>query len=89
MDASPASGFKSSDNAAGGKVVYWMLEPLRAWSVDKWTGTLQHSTDFSTLGQTVDAFTHYVFHESRAQMVFADMQSERLPISEETTDLPS
>ncbi|KAI0312078.1 kinase-like domain-containing protein [Amylostereum chailletii] len=56
---------------------YWFLEPRRAQSVRKWTGTMNHSDRNlqGRQGMTIAAFSHFVFEYSNYEVVIADIQS--------------
>jgi hypothetical protein len=56
--------------------VTWLLEPLRAASVDRWSGTLEHPIHADKAGKTIDAFMHFAYIYSQQSLVFADLQSK-------------
>ncbi|KAJ7909767.1 hypothetical protein B0H13DRAFT_2013664 [Mycena leptocephala] len=66
LTPSPASGVPMSvflDATSGNpdSAVTWLLEPLRAASVDRWSGTLEHPIHADKAGKTIDAFMHFAY----------------------------
>ncbi|KAK7046460.1 kinase-like protein [Favolaschia claudopus] len=79
---SPAAGqsldaFLDSVDQNPDSAITWLLEPLRASYVEKWSGTLEHPTHSNKAGKTMDAFVHFCFVYSQRSLVFADLQSTR------------
>lgn len=78
---SPASGYSLEDFGADtneGTGAYWLVEPRRAKHVDKWSGTYQQRTHAGLMGNTIAAFIHFVWNESKMsdqRWVLADLQS--------------
>ncbi|KAJ6536660.1 hypothetical protein B0H10DRAFT_1670291, partial [Mycena sp. CBHHK59/15] len=74
---SPASGvtmetFLESTSADPTTAITWLLEPLRASSIERWSGTLQHPNHSNKPGETMDAFMHFSYVYSQETFVFAD-----------------
>jgi Alpha-kinase family len=55
--------------------ILWLLEPCRATSVDRWSGTMSFPNHANKVGQTVMGFTHFAHVYSKMTMAFADLQS--------------
>ncbi|KAJ7257230.1 kinase-like domain-containing protein [Mycena haematopus] len=77
---SPASGvsmeaFMDSTSTNPDTAVTWLLEPLRASSVERWSGTLEHPIHSDKAGKTMDAFMHFSYIYSQRSFIFADLQS--------------
>ncbi|KAJ7832306.1 hypothetical protein B0H13DRAFT_2289105 [Mycena leptocephala] len=82
LTPSPASGVPMSvflDATSGNpdSAITWLLEPLRAASVNRWSGTLEHPIHADKAGKTIDAFMHFAYIYSQQSLVFADLQSTR------------
>ncbi|KAJ6474302.1 kinase-like domain-containing protein [Mycena sanguinolenta] len=79
---SPASGvsfeaFLDSTIVNPDSAITWLLEPLRAASVDRWSGTLEHPIHSDKAGKTMDTFMHFSYVYSQQSFIFADLQSTR------------
>lgn len=77
---SPASGvsmevFLDSTSQNPDSAITWLLEPRRASSVEKWSGTLEHPPHSDKAGNTIDAFMHFSYIYSQQSLLFADLQS--------------
>ncbi|KAJ6556663.1 kinase-like domain-containing protein, partial [Mycena sp. CBHHK59/15] len=57
--------------------ITWLLEPQRASSIEKWSGTLEHPIHSGKAGNTMDAFMHFSYIYSQQSLIFADLQSTR------------
>ncbi|KAJ6463845.1 kinase-like domain-containing protein [Mycena vitilis] len=82
LTPSPASGvpmpaFLDMTAASPDGAITWLLEPLRASSVDRWSGTLEHRPHSDKAGRTIDAFMHFAYIYSQQSLIFADLQSTR------------
>ncbi|KAJ7161857.1 kinase-like domain-containing protein, partial [Mycena crocata] len=80
---SPASGltmdsFMASLDTNPNCAIFWLLEPLRSSSVERWSGTLQHPPHENKPGRTMDTFMHFSYVYSQQTLVFADLQSESM-----------
>ncbi|KAJ7748307.1 kinase-like domain-containing protein, partial [Mycena maculata] len=64
---------KSTSSNPNGAIT-WLLEPLRAASIERWSGTLEHPTHSDKAGKTIDAFMHFSHTYSQQTFVFADLQ---------------
>ncbi|KAF8886423.1 kinase-like domain-containing protein [Gymnopilus junonius] len=73
---SPASSFSSFEK----DTAVWLVEPRRTKAVRKFSGTLVHPTRRDKLGQTLSAFTHFVYEYSGKELVFADIQGSPMTI---------
>ncbi|KAJ7124836.1 kinase-like domain-containing protein [Mycena crocata] len=63
--------------------ITWLVEPLHAGSVQKFSGTLARKSQLPTtrLAATVDAFVHFVYYFSQQSMVLADVQTMKARIN--------
>ncbi|KAJ7909932.1 hypothetical protein B0H13DRAFT_2661303 [Mycena leptocephala] len=66
LTPAPASGVPMSvflDATSGNpdSAVTWLLEPLRAAPVDRWSGTLEHPIHADKAGKTIDPFMHFAY----------------------------
>lgn len=69
---SQASGITSLSD---GEAITWIVEPKRALSVMKFSGTLDHHPQRrDRCAQTVYAFAHFAWGQSNNCLVFADIQ---------------
>ncbi|KAJ3993927.1 kinase-like domain-containing protein, partial [Lentinula boryana] len=78
---SPASGI--GDLVYAGldptkQYITWLLEPMRpkALATTKWSGTMQHPSHNSKVGDTLTTFVHFTYQWTYKTLVFADLQSE-------------
>ncbi|KAJ7613521.1 kinase-like domain-containing protein, partial [Roridomyces roridus] len=81
-DPSPASSiamdeFVESTSVDPNSAITWLLEPLRAASMERWSSTLDHPTHPDKAGRTMDAFMHFSYLYSHQTIVFADLQSTK------------
>ncbi|KAJ7207005.1 kinase-like domain-containing protein [Mycena haematopus] len=62
--------------------ITWLIEPLRAGSVLKFSGTLNRKAQMPTsrLAATVDAFIHFVYYCSQQSLVLCDVQTMKARI---------
>ncbi|KAJ7486809.1 kinase-like domain-containing protein, partial [Mycena latifolia] len=79
-EPSPASDvtmeqFLESTSVSPNSAITWLLEPLRASSIERWSGTLEHPIHFDKPGKTMDAFMHFSYVYSHRSLLFADLQS--------------
>ncbi|KAJ7133796.1 kinase-like domain-containing protein [Mycena filopes] len=69
--------FLEATSAHPDSAITWLLEPLRASALDRWSGTLEHPLHSDKAGMTMDAFMHYSYVYSQKSFIFADLQSTR------------
>jgi hypothetical protein len=69
---SPASSLPPSDLDGA----FWLVEPRRTKSVQKFSGTMIHPHRNDKLGKTLCAFTHFVYEFSGQELVLADIQGK-------------
>ncbi|KAF8183566.1 kinase-like domain-containing protein [Mycena galopus ATCC 62051] len=80
----PAAGlFKEDINTVRTAGITWLVEPLRAGSVQKFSGTLNrnYQPPTSRLAATVDAFIHFVYYYSQQTLVLCDIQTMKARIN--------
>ncbi|KAJ7861058.1 hypothetical protein B0H13DRAFT_1900688 [Mycena leptocephala] len=73
----PAAGLTGPEDinticAAG---ITWLVEPLRAGSVQKFSGTLNRKSEAPT-SASIDAFIHFVYYYSQQSLVLCDVQRQ-------------
>jgi hypothetical protein len=68
--------FLDTTSANPDSALTWLLEPLRASCIDRWSGTLEHPIHSDKAGKTMDAFMHFAYIYSQQSLIFADLQSE-------------
>ncbi|KAH9916466.1 kinase-like domain-containing protein [Fomitopsis serialis] len=66
---------------------YWLIEPRRATSVHRWSGTMSHPAGAGQKAQTMSAFAHFVYRYSNSQLVAADLQSTVAAIDNAVVDV--
>ncbi|EPQ56806.1 kinase-like protein [Gloeophyllum trabeum ATCC 11539] len=82
-EPSDASGVSKEDYMAAlsdlenDPMVVWLIEPRRALRVEHYTGTMEFPNRPGKVGATISAFTHFVYHASNEQLLFADLQSSQ------------
>jgi hypothetical protein len=75
-DEYSSQGAAAEAEAAPMPRVAWLLEPKCSATVQKWSGSNQYPTwNNNKLGNTLNAFSHYVYFASHGQLVIADLQS--------------
>ncbi|KAJ7053015.1 kinase-like domain-containing protein, partial [Mycena amicta] len=79
-DSAPSvpSGYSAADLAEADCPMVWLMEPFRPGNTQKSSGTNQHPTHRENkLGNTLNAFAHFVYLHSYKTIVLADIQSTR------------
>ena len=65
-----ASSFPSFEE----DTVIWLVEPHHTKSICKFSGTLVHPNHPNKLGQTLSAFSHFVYQFSGEELALVDIQ---------------
>ncbi|KAJ7100704.1 kinase-like domain-containing protein [Mycena belliarum] len=68
--------FLESTSRSPSSAITWLLEPLRASTIERWSGTLDHPMHADKPGKTMDAFMHFSYIYSQRSRLFADLQSQ-------------
>ncbi|KAF7305547.1 Kinase-like protein [Mycena chlorophos] len=87
-DPSTACGYSNSDIDTSDVPMVWLKEPFRSGRPEKWSGTNQHPTHHtSKLGNTLNAFAHFVYTQSHKTVVIADLQTTRARVGNKVAEI--
>ncbi|TFY61288.1 hypothetical protein EVJ58_g4613 [Rhodofomes roseus] len=64
-----------SDSEPDKAGAYWLIEPRRAASVRRWSGTMSHPVVAGQKGATMSVLAHFIYGYSNSELVAADLQS--------------